>query len=291
MTIKYYRVEGRRFADRLHALIFLTLLLALGTPCRGLELDSGNGVRGTWEGWFLGASVGYRAGHSSSRYLQEDTSGAVFGFEPSTQSSALRIDDDLHAPSGSGGLRGGYNRLVGTYGWGVVTDFDYVNVDQDKTHGPVVAASADTVPQFLSVSAEQEWFGSTRAQIELFPRDCWMLYLTGGVAYGGVRRAVSQTMFVNIGPREDLQRSFSSREVKVGWAAGAGTEYRVARSLSVGAEYLYVDLGEDELSVSGSPGTPNKGFGDLFPPATATFSDRFSILRLTVNFRFGAGGR
>jgi outer membrane immunogenic protein len=35
--------------------------------------------------------------------------------------------------------------------------------------------------------------------------------------------------------------------VRLGWTAGAGLEYALNQSLSIKAEYLYVDLGSDIL--------------------------------------------
>ena len=36
-------------------------------------------------------------------------------------------------------------------------------------------------------------------------------------------------------------------DVRLGWTAGAGLEYALNQSLSIKAEYLYVDLGSDIL--------------------------------------------
>jgi outer membrane immunogenic protein len=64
--------------------------------------------------------------------------------------------------------------------------------------------------------------------------------------------------------------------MRVGWAAGAGAEYALNRSLSLRVEYLHTDLGRSDLS------------GVALDTNTYAWRDHLTdnVVRLGVNFRF-----
>jgi outer membrane immunogenic protein len=66
--------------------------------------------------------------------------------------------------------------------------------------------------------------------------------------------------------------------VSVGWTAGGGLEYALARQWTVKAEYLYLDLGNRSVT-----------FSDVdVPGGTLTASTDFKaqLVRAGVNYRF-----
>ena len=68
-------------------------------------------------------------------------------------------------------------------------------------------------------------------------------YVIAGGAFGGVRATDSITI-----PDAGFVLGGLS-DVRLGWTAGAGLEYALNQSLSVKAEYLFVDLGSDILVI------------------------------------------
>jgi outer membrane immunogenic protein len=64
---------------------------------------------------------------------------------------------------------------------------------------------------------------------------------------------------------------------------GGGNDYAVTNNVSIGVEYLYVDLGTTTLSLP----TATVSGGLKFPPSSATFSDRSDIVRARLDWRFG----
>src|SRR5262249_56179659 len=77
----------------------------------------------------------------------------------------------------------------------------------------------------------------------------------------------------------------TNSETKTGWAAGVGIEYAVWNNISVGVEYLHVDLGNTTLV---QPVAVTVA-GLTFPPSSARFEDVSDMVRLKVNWRFGNG--
>ena len=100
-----------------------------------------------------------------------------------------------------------------------------------------------------------------------------LLYATGGVAYGQVKSDYT----LNFGNVPFATVNF--KDVKAGWTLGAGVELALAGNWSTKLEYLYMDLGTNEITAA---------VGGV----TATFDRKLTdhIARLGVNYRFGGGG-
>jgi len=70
-----------------------------------------------------------------------------------------------------------------------------------------------------------------------------LIYGTGGLAWGNVDSHV-RIDFADAG-LTDISGGDSS--TRMGWTLGGGLEYKVSEAWSVKAEYLYVDLGDDDI--------------------------------------------
>jgi outer membrane immunogenic protein len=90
----------------------------------------------------------------------------------------------------------------------------------------------------------------------------WMVYVTGGGAWGEVKSVVSAPA---PGPG-----TTTWDETRGGWVIGAGIEGRINRQWSWKAEYLHVDLGSTSTV--------------LFGMAPATLGVTNDIGRVGVNF-------
>ena len=65
----------------------------------------------------------------------------------------------------------------------------------------------------------------------------------------------------------------------MGWAADAGITYAVTRALSVGVEYLFVDL-NDTVAAPAAVVQARQ-----FPTTTVTFHDTSNIARFVLNYK------
>jgi opacity protein-like surface antigen len=72
----------------------------------------------------------------------------------------------------------------------------------------------------------------------------------------------------------------TASSVNTGWAAGGGVAYSVDPRITIGVEYLRIDLGRSSVTAFDQNGN--------FPGTTLTESQRFAedLVRFSVNFRF-----
>jgi len=155
---------------------------------------------------------------------------------------------------GSGALAGltyGYNFQSGAMVFGIEGDIDWSDI------------SGSTACGAGTCSFRNRWLGTLRGRIG--PGfDRVLPYVTGGLAYGGVR--ASNSLFT------------TADTTAIGWTAGAGVEFALANAWTAKIEYLYVDLGRFDCGVACGLGLPeNVGF-------TA------NVVRVGLNYRFNGGG-
>jgi outer membrane immunogenic protein len=125
------------------------------------------------------------------------------------------------------------------------------------------------------------WFGTARARLGFLPTDHWMLYVTGGLAYGEVDTNVTVNTAVAFptGPVIASASSVASVNTsRAGWTVGGGAEWVISGPWTAKVEYLYVDLG----SVSNN----FAGFG-AFTPLSTNSRVTDNIARVGLNYRFG----
>jgi outer membrane immunogenic protein len=118
-----------------------------------------------------------------------------------------------------------------------------------------------------------DWFGTLRGRLG-FAADNILFYGTGGLAYGHL----NATSDINVnygGPVARLQGSVD--DVNWGWTVGGGVEYGI-NNWSLGAEYLYVDLGDADWKMD------NDLPGNFVSSASVDY--KFSVVRATLKYRF-----
>lgn len=124
-------------------------------------------------------------------------------------------------PSGlEGGLQGGYNWQNGQFVFGAETDLQLSGAD-------------DT---FAPFKFSNPWFGTLRGRGG-FAYSNFLFYLTGGLAYGGLKAE---------------NGLLTESKTHIGWTAGLGAEVGITSNWSAKAEYLYMDLGSRSYSLTGT---------------------------------------
>jgi outer membrane immunogenic protein len=174
-----------------------------------------------WTGAYVGINGGGGWGRS-------DFSGALAG-------------SDFRTSGGMVGGTLGYNYQVGQAVFGVETDLDWANI---KGSGACAG---------LTCSTENTWLGTARGRIGYAFANV-MPYVTGGLAYGGVKNSVTG--------------SGDTTSTKAGYALGGGLEAAIAGPWSAKVEYLYADLGRTDAPL----GTDAK--------------TKENIVRAGLNYRF-----
>ena len=210
-----------------------------------------------WTGFYVGLNAGYAGGES------------VLGL------NAGPITFDLNNKSNGflGGAQIGYNWQAGQIIYGLEADIQGSDVKSTSGLGLLGALGAGGLGGDIGTTVD--YFGTVRGRIGLMPWDRSLVYATGGLAYGQTTTSLLFPLGSN---------------TKVGWTVGAGFEYMIAQNWSLKTEYLYVDLGKDDLNLGalGALGAAGGGAGGLFPTGAfgITEQTRFHVVRAGVNYHF-----
>jgi outer membrane immunogenic protein len=213
-----------------------------------------------WTGFYAGINGGY----GIARDLLNQVLGGAAPIVPNTDARIL--------PQGRlVGGQFGYNFQTGHIVYGVEGDIQWAN-QNDPACGLICVNAAGTGATF---DAEQTltWFGTARGRLG-YAGNGWLLYVTGGGAWGGV--VETQTAAASLGGIT-IGFSNTSRYTKSGWVVGGGAEVPIIGPWSAKIEYLYMDLGT---------------ITDNFPMVTltGTSSIRDNIFRAGLNYKLGWGG-
>jgi outer membrane immunogenic protein len=228
----------------------------------------------TWTGFYVGVNGGYS--FSDNGHTNTTGSPAFGALGPAFVPGSLG--------SNSGGFIGGgqlgYNYQSGMFVGGIETDIDYV--DQRKTAsftGAVIAPLGTSLT--TTATRKLDYLGTLRGRIGITPFDRSLLYVTGGLAYGGVSN--SGSVVANAAPALNWNGGTSS--TRVGFAVGGGGEYAFTNNITFKIEYLYYDLGATSFATTGSPAvqaTPALA-GVYYTGQSRTEG---SILRGGLNYKF-----
>jgi outer membrane immunogenic protein len=244
------------------ALLFLLVLIAVA----GAQAQSSSSDDYTFKGFYVGANVGGAWGNGDTKFTPLPDVPTFFALKPVTLS-----------PDPSGWVAGGhagYNwQSDGGFVFGAEVDFQGAGLDGTKTVTPIVQSDGTPAApgSFLMAHHEMNWFGTIRPRVG-YAGHRWLIYGTGGLAYGNVKwAAVTSYPSVAYPAAQD--------ETKVGWTGGAGVEFEMTPHWIIGGEYLYYDLGDTR--VIGNPVPPNPPFQVQYD-----FASSGNIFRGRLSYRF-----
>jgi outer membrane immunogenic protein len=242
-----------------------------------------------WTGFYVGGNVGYSWGNA----------GSDINADPVTVIDGLSlipipgfVGSDSVKPKGIiGGGQIGYNWQFSP-NWVAGLEADWQASGEKASHSftdpfsfifnagggffiPVTGAAV------MDYEAKISWFGTLRGRIG-YAWDRVMLYATGGLAYGEIKLAGTNTVSGTVGGAPFLAvTAIGHSKVNAGWTVGAGIEGALVDHWTWKAEYLYMDLGSLDdpdidlaaISTSGGRVTTHTNFTD-------------NIVRVGLNYRF-----
>lgn len=231
----------------------------------------------SWTGFYVGLNAGGAWGSSDVDIGCSD--GGLFPLfcedARSTGAFPFRMSNDLEGFIG--GAQAGYDFQHGKMVVGLVADIAWTSIDDSdsKRTGPTVFFTESNVTR---VSQDLEWLATVRGRLGYALRDHFLLYATGGLAFGEVDHTFD---FEFSGG--DYAR-VSKSETQVGWTVGGGGEYSFGH-WSLQGEYLYYDLGEENFRTQYVD--TNGCACDPLPFRKPEFETHGHIVRAGVNFKFG----
>jgi outer membrane immunogenic protein len=240
-----------------------------------------------WTGFYIGGNVGG---------IWNDTRDDVYptgcfltnpicGGGP--VNNPLRSDSvRLNGSGFTGGGQAGYNWQSGRFVGGIEADINFSGInDGSFINRPVLPP---LVGNYIHAETDKlQWFGTVRGRAGFTVTPAFLVYATGGLAFGEVKSA-STTAFL-LTP--DTYAG-TLDDTRVGWTVGGGGEWMIAPNWSIKAEYLYVDLGKSSytqnclnLTICGT------GAGGVIPAPGATYGtdlhNRYNVARVGLNYHFG----
>jgi outer membrane immunogenic protein len=201
----------------------------------------------TWTGFYVGA-------HGGGAWGKLDTVDVLLA-----QAGGSFATQSIHPQGYFAGGQIGFNyQFANTWVVGIEADAAGSRID---TQGalPVLTSIVD------DYVANLESFGTVRGRLG-FGWGHWLLYGTGGWAWGHVRANLTF-------PFTDVVTQNHS-----GWTAGAGIEYAIAPTWTIKAEYLFLDLG-----------TRTYTFATSFPTLPTTANLTVNTFKVGVNYKFDWG--
>jgi outer membrane immunogenic protein len=216
----------------------------------------------SWTGAYIGVVGGYGWGDS-------DFSADVVDSADNTDLLGT-LDDSIDVEGFLVGGQLGYDFDLGNgFVLGVAGDMSWSDMDGDLCVDSDTCVPAEADDSYAS--AEINWLATIRARAG-FTTGSMLFYGTGGLAIADAETTVT---FVDGGT--DPSRSDSNTHF--GWVIGAGAEFKMTENMSLGAEYLHVDLGSEDYTFRGSG---LAGDTDILSEADLTID----IVRASLNLRF-----
>ena len=251
--------------------IFAIALLVLTFACGSVWAADPVTTTYNWTGFYVGLNTGLSFDNSSYTLSPSGTFATDHFYTPTNN---LRTDSGSF--DGSGFMFGGqigYNYQRGCFVYGIETDFD-VNGMNDA-NSVYRRLPSPLFGRFVhNVTEDVGFLGTLRGRFGYTPADRFLIYGTGGLAYGDVS-SNSNVLFTRAGD----SYGGSTSGLQAGWTLGAGMEYAFTKNLSVKLEYLYVDLGSKSY-VSGGQLSASPGF-----TYTTDLDTSMHVIRLGLNLR------
>ncbi|MFN3891566.1 MAG: outer membrane protein [Beijerinckiaceae bacterium] len=266
-------------------------------------------VAPVWTGFYVGVHGGYATKFKGNLSVDAFNDKNTTNDNPNDEAYGFASRSYKGGDGFFGGAHLGYNWQAGQFVFGLVTDISFG--DQSlKTQNVAVYTDVTGGQEFFDSYAtgqgKVEWFGTTRIRLG-YDAGSFMPFLTGGVAYGGVK-AYGSTLqdgslgqgpnghFCNVTPNNGqpcvtgpISAKYSNSDTKVGWTLGAGFDYAFTPNFIVNFTYLYVDLGDvtasSDFFISNAAYSNGNRIAESF--TRNKVDANFHTVRIGLSYKFG----
>jgi outer membrane immunogenic protein len=248
----------------------------------------------TWTGWYVGLNAGYHFGGGCVGTTTTNVS-SIAGLNGDIGGAVAAQGTGSTCPSDKGFLGGGqvgYNWQMTNFVTGIEADIQGASnsggTGSAATSGAVSGAAFNAISTgTINSTKSLDWFGTLRARAGYLVTPAFLVYGTGGLAYGGVRASTSIVETLNY---SDTPNPFGTNGsysgTSVGWTAGGGLEWMFLPSWSLKAEYLYYDLGDKTFSLGNLNQTSTVAGLETVGASQSSVRFNGQIVRAGVNWHF-----
>lgn len=247
------------------------------------------GPQSLWEGFYMGLDMG--GAWSSSQYRTDPGCGPVgvdcvfcnVSPDPSVangEAVASSGSQKFHFKSANIGFHLGHNWITDTIVFGGELDFSLLNLGQSESATELFPLTFLADRYVLSKAVSTHWLSTIRGRIGKIICPPLFLYGTGGAAFTNLK--VSSDYHDNAvdGTFPGGSGDNTTSVFRGGWTLGGGGEWQWTDTLSIKAEYLYVDFSSINLFV---PTSNTPAFTQTMR-VTADLSE--NIVRMGINYWF-----
>lgn len=234
-----------------------------------------------WNGFYAGINGGYGGGVFEHPF---QLNGPELDIEPALvepgpgQIVLATGSADVTAGGFVGGIQAGYNwQFDENFLIGLEADIQGSSID-GRVSVEITDESGDlggaTIAADLGTSLD--WFATVRPRIG-WVNDRFVVYATGGLAWGQTTSSISADLSGVMEEGDLLDESITND--RFGWTVGAGIEYALTDNITFKTEYLYTDLGSEQIL--------DVDFGGEVPYTfSADSTVAFHTVRAGLNFQF-----
>jgi len=231
----------------------------------------------SWTGFYGGLNAGW-VGSTGNSISNSGTDTGGGGLGTAIAVGAIPTSVDLATNGFIGGAQLGYNWQANNWVFGLEGDFNGTSANNDTTVGPITVTGY--VPQTTTYNRQLSWLATVRGRIGMTATPAVLIYATGGLAVGQTKLGTAY-ICPACSPSSASQAgtSNSSSQTQAGWTVGGGVEWMFAPRWSAKAEYLFVDLGNQDTTIAYS-------YGGNTSTMTSSIRNQFSVVRAGVNYHF-----
>jgi outer membrane immunogenic protein len=250
------------FAVAVATLVAVNAASAADLPARGLITKAPAAVvADNWSGFYVGVIGGYAAARAHA-----DPTGIL----PAIGAYPVEFTAD----GGFVGGQIGYDHQFGNgVVLGIVGDGSWADLKGKACSEVTPGRCSDGDPRDSYAIGKVNWIATVRGKLGMAVTPSALLYATGGAAFAGT---TSRDTFI------DGVHDIKADSTRDGWTVGAGAQYKIARNISFGAEYLYADFGGKSLSFNSS------GLNGLLAGQDISINTRLKlhIFKAALNYHF-----
>ncbi len=264
-----------KLTTRSAALIALTTIASAASAAPDVIATSS---ANSWGGFYMGLNAGAGINTTCNTW---DANG------PLANTPAFNNRDCPNRTAFVGGVQIGYNFTYQQLVWGFGADYDFYSASSKNRSLVYGGPNFPNGTYTFSGKNSPSGFGILGPRIG-YAFDQWLPYIrVGGVFTSGSSN--SNVSFTPTGATSPTATFNGGRNYKSsGWGIGAGVDYKLEESWSVGAQYTYVNLGKGSNTTTTCTGISTAACNAFagFSLDSIHNSLTFSVIRLNVNYYF-----
>ncbi len=230
----------------------------------------------SWSGWYIGGNAGWVGSEGDITNTGTDTAGSGLG--TALADGIIPASLSLRNSEFLGGAQIGYNWQVANLVYGLEGDVDGAGSRRTVAFGNHTGLLNPTDMSYFGNGLD--WLGTFRGRIGVTWSPSFLLYATGGLAFGQTTFGTSISCTTcTTNPASEPTTTNQSAKTSVGWTAGGGVEWMFTPRWSLKAEYLYADLGHNSSTIIFT-------YGANISTMTSTAHETENIVRGGINYHF-----